>query len=113
VKGPCPYHRGRMAVVMEKALVVMKDETTHVLKATPYEDFWGRVSAIPGPYSNVAHIYCSMALEKVLRKRWFDLNLAQDSDQRFRIKGLGELSLERAAALHAKLEDVPCQPLYP
>jgi hypothetical protein len=88
----------------EKALVVMKSGEEHVLAANPYDAFWSKVTAIPGPYGNIAYAFVSAALEKVLRKRWADLNLAPDSEQRIPLKGLGDLTLERAAALHARFD---------
>ena len=84
----------------ERALIKMKDDTEHVRSAHPYEDFWSKVTALPGPYTNIACIYCSITLERVIRKRWADNNTAED--HRVPLKGLGDLPLERAAALHAR-----------
>ena len=86
----------------EKALIKMKDDTEHVRTAQPYDEFWSKVTALPGPYTNIACIYCSYDLEKALRKRWAEGNTAED--QRVPLKSLGDLPLERAAALHARLD---------
>ncbi len=87
---------------MEKALIKMKDGTEYVRTAQPYDDFWSKVTALPGSWDNYACIYCSVELERAIRKRWNDLGLPPDNGQRVPLKGLGDLPLERAAALHAR-----------
>lgn len=91
-------------------MVLLKDGEKKVLTTQPYDQFWSKVTAIPGPYTNIQAIYCSMDLERYLRKKWSDAGLGPDSDQRVPLKGLGDLSLEAAAAMHAQLDkglDVP------
>jgi hypothetical protein len=86
----------------EKALAVMRDGTERVLNARPYEGFYGReITSIPGPYASIAVVYVSLALESALRKYWSDH--ATEEGNRVTLKGLGELSLERAASLHMRV----------
>ena len=93
----------------EKALVVMKDGTEKVLPANNYDTFFMQVTAIPGPYENVKALYVSAELEKVIRKQWANGTAGSIVP----LKGLGDLPLEKAAHLFARLESEPCQPLYP
>jgi uncharacterized protein YbdZ (MbtH family) len=88
----------------EKALVVMKSGEEHVLAANPYDRFWGRVTQIPGGWDQFDFIYCSAALEKHVRKHWADAQLDPSSPQRIKLKGLGDLPLEKAARLHARFD---------
>jgi hypothetical protein len=87
----------------EKALAVMRDGTERVLDAQPYETFYSReVTPIPGPYSSIAVIYVSIALEQALKKYWREHNT--DPGNQIALKGLGDLSLDRAARLHARTD---------
>lgn len=88
----------------EKALIKMKDGTEYVRTAQPYDEFWSKVTALPDGWENYACIYCSTDLERAIRKRWNDLGIALDNGQRVPLKGLGDLPLERAAALHARFD---------
>ena len=88
----------------EKALIKMKDGTEYVRTAQPYDEFWSKVAALSGGWENYACIYCSTDLERAIRKRWSDLGIGADNQQRVTLKGLGDLPLERAAALHARFD---------
>jgi hypothetical protein len=93
----------------EKALLVLKkldgtDGTCEkIVPAHPYDTFFSReVTSVPGPYSNVVAIYCSIDLEKEIRKQ--AKATTSEEAQKIPLKGLGDLSLEKAAAMHARLD---------
>lgn len=74
-----------------------------VVNADPYDTFFSReITSIAGPYGNVECIYCSVDLEKAIRKAAQATMI--DAAKAVPIKGIGELSLERAAALYARLD---------
>ena len=84
----------------EKALAVMIDDSERVLSARPHETFWSReIVPLPGPYSNVKALYCSLELERAIRSHWAEHSIAEP--HRVKLLGLGDLSLTRAAKLHA------------
>jgi len=81
----------------DKALVVMCDGREFVLAAEPHDKFWAdRLMHVPGPVNDMAEVYVSADLHRMLRSQDHIPGLAHYA---VKFKFIADLPTDRAARL--------------